>query len=220
MRILHTSDWHLGRSFHREGMLGHQAAYVDHLLAVVASEQVDLVVVSGDVYDRALPPVDAVRLANETFTRLSRSRAEVVVTSGNHDSAQRLGFGSELIDAAGVFIRTRAESVGTPVLLGDEHGDVAVYGVPYLDPDAMRSAWRLSGALSRVRAHRGDAQDPHRSRGSRRSFGGARTRLRGRRPRPATPNVTSASVASRSSPPACSKASTTRRWDTCTAGRP
>ena len=145
MRILHTSDWHLGRSFHREGMLGHQAAYVDHLLAVVASERVDLVVVAGDVYDRALPPVDAVRLANETFTRLSRSRAKVVVTSGNHDSAQRLGFGSELIDAAGVFIRTRADSVGTPVLVGDDHGEVAVYGIPYLDPDAVRSGWTLRG---------------------------------------------------------------------------
>ena len=145
MRILHTSDWHLGRSFHGEDMLGHQTAYVDHLLGVVASERVDLVVVAGDVYDRALPPVDAVRLANETFTRLARSRAKVVVTSGNHDSAQRLGFGSELIDAAGVFIRTRADSVGTPVLVGDDHGEVAVYGIPYLDPDAVRSAWTLRG---------------------------------------------------------------------------
>jgi DNA repair protein SbcD/Mre11 len=161
VRILHTSDWHLGRSFHREDMLGHQAAYVDHLLAVVESEQVDLVVVAGDIYDRALPPVDAVRLANETFTRLSRSRATVVVTSGNHDSAQRLGFGSELIDAAGVFIRTRADSVGIPVLLGDDHGEVAVYGLPYLDPDAMRSLWALprrsheaalTEAMRRVRA--------------------------------------------------------------------
>ena len=63
MRLLHTSDWHLGRSFHREGMLAHQASYVDHLLEVVAAERVDVVVVSGDVYDRALPQVDAVRLA-------------------------------------------------------------------------------------------------------------------------------------------------------------
>ncbi len=161
MRILHTSDWHLGRSFHREGMLGHQAAYVDHLLEVVESEAIDLVVLAGDVYDRALPPVDAVRLANDTFTRLSRSRARVVVTSGNHDSAQRLGFGAELIDAAGVYIRTRADSVGTPVLIDDEHGSVAVYGLPYLDPDAMRSAWSLptrshaaalGEAMNRVRA--------------------------------------------------------------------
>ena len=112
MRILHTSDWHLGRSFHREGMLAHQAAYVDHLLEVVESERVDLVVVAGDVYDRALPPVDAVRLADESLVRLAASRAQVVLTSGNHDSAQRLGFSSRLIDAAGVFIRTDASSVG------------------------------------------------------------------------------------------------------------
>ena len=145
MRILHTSDWHLGRSFHREGMLGHQATYVDHLLEVVEDAQVDLVVVAGDVYDRALPPVDAVRLADEAFARLAASPASVVVTSGNHDSAQRLGFGSRLIDAAGVHIRTDAATVGTPVLLGDRHGPVAVYGLPYLDPDAVREPWGLGG---------------------------------------------------------------------------
>ncbi|CAB4714898.1 MAG: exonuclease subunit SbcD [Actinobacteria bacterium] len=145
MRILHTSDWHLGRSFHREGMLGHQAAYVDHLLEVVESEHVDLVVVAGDIYDRALPQVDAVRLADETLVRLSRSRARVVLTTGNHDSAQRLGFSSRLIDAAGVHIRADVSSVGTPVLLDDEHGPVAVYGLPYLDPDAVREPWSLSG---------------------------------------------------------------------------
>ncbi|MDI6908407.1 exonuclease SbcCD subunit D [Nocardioides sp.] len=161
MRILHTSDWHLGQSFHREGMLGHQAAYVDHLLEVVEQERVDLVVVAGDIYDRALPHVDAVRLADETLARLAASRAEVVLTSGNHDSAQRLGFSSRLIDAAGVFIRTDAGGVGTPVLLADEHGPVAVYGIPYLDPDAVREPWRLpvrsheaalAEAMRRVRA--------------------------------------------------------------------
>ena len=161
MRILHTSDWHLGRSFHREGMLGHQATYVDHLLEVVASERIDLVVVSGDVYDRALPPVDAVRLADDTLARLAASRAKVVLTSGNHDSARRLGFSSRLIDAAGVFIRTDASGVGTPVLLDDEHGQVAVYGLPYLDPDAVREPWglpvrsheaALTEAMARVRA--------------------------------------------------------------------
>ena len=144
MRILHTSDWHLGRSFHREGMLTHQAAYVDHLLEVVDAERVDLVVVSGDVYDRALPPVDAVRLADESLVRLSSSRAQVVLTSGNHDSAQRLGFSSRLIDAAGVFIRSDISGVGTPIELYDEHGPVAVYGLPYLDPHAVADPWRLS----------------------------------------------------------------------------
>ena len=161
MRILHTSDWHLGRSFHRVGMLDDQAAFVDHLIEVVESERVDLVVVAGDVYDRALPHVDAVRLADEVFARLAASRAQVVVTSGNHDSAQRLGFGSRLIDAAGIFLRTDASTVGVPVLLEDEHGPVAVHGIPYLDPSALHEPWQLPArshqaalteAMRRVRA--------------------------------------------------------------------
>ncbi|MGH8967190.1 MAG: metallophosphoesterase family protein, partial [Actinomycetes bacterium] len=143
MRILHTSDWHLGRSFHREGLLDAQAVYVDHLLGTIASEDVDLVVVSGDIYDRALPPVDAVKLADETFARLAASRAKVVVTSGNHDSARRLGFNSRLIDASGVFFRTDASASGVPVLLEDRHGPVAVYPLPYLEPDLLREPWQL-----------------------------------------------------------------------------
>jgi len=143
VRILHTSDWHLGRSFHRVGLLDAQAAFVDHLLATVEAERVDLVVVSGDIYDRALPPVDAVQLADDTFARLAASRAQVVVTSGNHDSQVRLGFNARLADAAGVHLRTRWQDVGTPVLLGDAHGEVAVYGLPYLEPDAVRAAWAL-----------------------------------------------------------------------------
>ena len=161
MRILHTSDWHLGRSFHGEGMLTHQATYVDHLIETVEAEQVDLIVVSGDVYDRALPPVDAVALAEETLVRLAHSRARVVLTSGNHDSHQRLGFAARLIDSAGVHVRTHARDVGTPVLLEDAHGPVAVYGLPYLDPDHLREPWQLpvrsheatlGEALRRVRA--------------------------------------------------------------------
>src|SRR3954453_18826320 len=146
MRILHTSDWHLGRAFHRVGMLDAQAAYVDHLLDVVESEQVDLVVVSGDVHDRALPPVDAVELADETFARLAASRGHVVVSSGNHDSPARLGFNARLAAAAGVHLRTRWQDVGAPVLLEDGHGPVAVHAIPYLEPAAVRAAWALPGA--------------------------------------------------------------------------
>lgn len=160
MRILHTSDWHLGRSFHREDLLGHQGAFVDHLLETVEKELVDVVVVSGDIYDRALPHVDAVALADETFARLAASRAQVVVSSGNHDSAQRLGFGSRLMDAAGVFVRTDAATVGTPVVLRDRHGEVAFHAIPYLDPSALLEPWglghrsheaALSEAMTRVR---------------------------------------------------------------------
>ncbi len=161
MRILHTSDWHLGRSFHGEDLLAVQAAYVDHLIDTVETEAVDLVVVSGDIYDRALPPVDAVALADDAFTRLAASRARVVATSGNHDSARRLGFSSRLVDAAGVHLRTDAGRADEPVLLEDEHGPVAVYGIPYLEPDVLHREWdlparshhaALAEAMRRIRA--------------------------------------------------------------------
>ena len=143
MRLLHTSDWHLGRSFHGEDLLAAQASFIDHLLATVEAEQVDLVVVAGDVYDRALPPVDAVALADETLHRLASSRARVVITSGNHDSPRRLGFNSRLIDLAGIHLRTDPETVDSPVVIDDEHGQVAVYGIPYLEPDVLTRRWSL-----------------------------------------------------------------------------
>lgn len=145
MRFLHTSDWHLGRSFHREGMTGHQAAWIDHLVQTARAEKVDAVLLSGDVFDRALPPVDAVALADEALARLAAAGVRVVVTSGNHDSAIRLGSHSRLIDAAGVHLRTALDEVGTPVLFEDAHGPVAVHGLPYLDPGATAVAWGLQG---------------------------------------------------------------------------
>ncbi|MGW2314392.1 exonuclease SbcCD subunit D [Actinomadura luteofluorescens] len=138
MRILHTSDWHLGRSFHREDLLAAQAAFVDHLVETVAAERVECVLVSGDVYDRALPAVDAVRLCNEALERLA-ALTRVVLIAGNHDSARRLGFGSALMDAAGVHVRTDFATVGEPVVVGD----AAIYGIPYLEPELVRHPWEL-----------------------------------------------------------------------------
>ena len=161
MRLLHTSDWHLGRSFHREDLLTAQGRAIDHLVEVVRSERVDAVLVSGDVYDRALPSVDAVTLFDEALRRLADTGARVVLISGNHDSARRLGFGAGLLDLAGVHLRTDVSAAHRPVLLDDPDGPVAVYGIPYLEPDAVRSelgcdershAAVLTAAMTRVRA--------------------------------------------------------------------
>lgn len=143
MRVLHTSDWHLGRSFHREGMLGAQAGYIDHLIDVVRDERVDLVVVAGDIYDRALPNVDAVALLHEALERLRDTGVRTVLISGNHDSARRLGFGAGLMDAAGIHIRTDTEALATPVACEDEYGPVVVYGIPYIEPELVRVPWGL-----------------------------------------------------------------------------
>jgi DNA repair protein SbcD/Mre11 len=134
MRFLHTSDWHLGRSLHKADLREAQAAFLDHLAETAVSERVDAVLVAGDVYDRAVPPVDSVALYEEALARLRATGARVILISGNHDSARRLGVNSALIDASGVHLRTRPAALAEPVPLADEHGPVAVYGVPYLEP--------------------------------------------------------------------------------------
>jgi DNA repair protein SbcD/Mre11 len=138
MLMLHTSDWHLGRSLHRADLRAAQAAFLDHLVATVRAEKVDVVLVAGDVYDRAVPPVDAVALCEDALLRLHATGARIVLISGNHDSARRLGFGGGLLELAGVHLRTQFAEAARPVLLEDAHGPVAVYGVPYAEPDAVR----------------------------------------------------------------------------------
>lgn len=161
MRMLHTSDWHLGRAFHRVDMLDAQAEFIGHLIATVGERGVDAVVVSGDVYDRAVPPLAAVELFDDALHRLAALGVPTVMISGNHDSARRLGVGAGLIERAGIHLRTAPSAAGTPVMLPDTHGDVAFYGLPYLEPALVKDEFRLeragheavlAAAMGRVRA--------------------------------------------------------------------
>lgn len=160
MRLLHTSDWHLGRTLYGENLLTHQAAFLDWLLAEAKAHGVHAVVVAGDVYDRAVPTVDAVAVLDQALRGFAGARIPVLMTSGNHDSAVRLGFGSRLSELAGVHLRTAVEDIARPVVLADEHGEVALYGIPYLLPDAVMDdlgaershASVLAAAASLIRA--------------------------------------------------------------------
>ncbi|WP_030676801.1 exonuclease SbcCD subunit D [Streptomyces sp. NRRL B-1347] len=161
MRLLHTSDWHLGRALHRVSMLDAQAAFVGHLVATVREREVDAVVVSGDVYDRAVPPLAAVELFDDALHRLADLGVPTVMISGNHDSARRLGVGAGLIDRAGIHLRTDPAGCAEPVVLADAHGDVAFYGLPYLEPALVKDEFGveragheavLGAAMDRVRA--------------------------------------------------------------------
>ncbi|RDV09308.1 exonuclease SbcCD subunit D [Arthrobacter sp. RT-1] len=140
MRLLHTSDWHLGRSFHGVGMLDAQRAFIDQLVAAVSRHHVDVVLIAGDVYDRALPGVDVVHLLDDALVRLTSAGAKVVLTSGNHDSAIRLGFAARLLERGGVHLRTRLESLDQPLLLplgqdaAGKESVAAIYGIPWLEP--------------------------------------------------------------------------------------
>jgi exonuclease SbcD len=138
MRLLHTSDWHLGRSLHGTDLLAEQEAVLAQLATVVREERVDAVLVAGDVYDRAVPSADATDVLNRTLNRLVAAGAAVVLTPGNHDSARRLNYGSGLFTRAGVHVRAETPRLDEPVLLSDAHGEVAIYGIPYLEPEVAR----------------------------------------------------------------------------------
>jgi exonuclease SbcD len=148
MRLLHTSDWHIGRSLHGTDLLAEQEAVLSGLAEVVAGQSVDVVVVAGDVYDRAVPSADATGVLDRVLMRLRTAGAAVVLTPGNHDSARRLAFGAGLMARSGVHVRAVTPALDEPVLLSDEHGDVAVYGLPYLEPEVARHELGLAEGRS------------------------------------------------------------------------
>lgn len=165
MRLLHTSDWHLGRSFHRVNLLTAQRTFLDHLVETVRAREIEAVLVAGDVYDRAVPPLAAVELFDDALHRLADLGVPTVMISGNHDSARRLGVGAGLMERAGIHLRTDPAGCGTPVVLTDAHGPVAFYGLPYLEPAMVRDtlgaqradhAAVLGAAMDRVRADLAD----------------------------------------------------------------
>lgn len=138
MRILHTSDWHIGRTFHGVDLLADQGAVLESIAELVAAQSIDVVVVPGDIYDRAVPSADAVVVCNRGLEAIRAAGAVIVATSGNHDSPARLGAGAAFASAGGLHLMTKVGSVATPVVVDDEHGSVAFYGIPYLEPETTR----------------------------------------------------------------------------------
>jgi len=160
VRLLHTSDWHLGRTFHRVDLLGAQRTFLAWLLERAVADEVDVVVVSGDIFDRAVPNVEAVSLASWALAEFARAGIPVVLISGNHDSATRLGFAAELMQYSGIHLRTQHYDCDKPITLRDSAGPVHIFAIPYLDPDVVHRDFDtgrshtevLSSAMSRIRA--------------------------------------------------------------------
>lgn len=136
MRLLHTSDWHLGRTFHGASLLEEQAAAMARIVAIAREGEVDAVLIAGDLYDRAIPPAEAVRLFNDTLAQLRDTGAAVVAIAGNHDSHVRVSVYDPLLSALGVTIRGDVRRCHQPVLVSPRRGGppVAIYPLPYLDP--------------------------------------------------------------------------------------
>jgi exonuclease SbcD len=171
VRLLHTSDWHLGRSFHGASLLDQQEAALERIVDLCRQEAVDLVVIAGDLYDRAIPPASAVALFTDTVRRLRADGAVVVAIAGNHDSHVRVAVYDELLTALGVTVRGDWRRCQEPLLVQPRQGGptLAVYPLPYLEPlldgpalareaglgegEARRHQQVLDLALARIRAH-------------------------------------------------------------------
>ena len=162
MRILHTSDWHIGRTFHGHSTVEHLRTVLGALVETVRERQVDVVAVAGDVFDSSTPAAEAYTVLTDALGAIREAGAMVVMTSGNHDSATRLGYLSEFAGLAGIHILTRHDQHDTPITLSDEHGPVQFYGIPYLEPALIRHHYpeaelrtheqALTFAMARIRA--------------------------------------------------------------------
>ncbi len=141
MRFLHLSDLHIGKRLNEFSLLEDQAYILGQILEITKSEQPDGVLIAGDVYDKAAPSAEAVGLFDDFLTRLSRSGTAVFLISGNHDSPERVAYGSRILDRCRIYLSPLYEGKTEPVILKDEIGEVAVYLLPFLKPAMLRRFW-------------------------------------------------------------------------------
>lgn len=138
MKFLHLSDLHLGKRVCEQSMLAEQRAMLDQALAL--ARRADVTLIAGDIYDRQVPPAEAVTLFDEFLTRMSAQGSRVVLIAGNHDSAERVAFGARLLDRCAVHVSTVYDGRAQRVELIDEHGPVHIHLLPFVKPSQVRAA--------------------------------------------------------------------------------
>ena len=138
MKLIHLSDLHLGKRVNEYSMLEDQTDILSKILTVIDEEKPDGVLIAGDVYDKSVPSAEAVVLFDEFLTQLAGRDLEVFIISGNHDSPERMAFGSRLMDRSGIHLSQVYSGKVTPYVLTDGHGSVYVYMLPFVKPAHVR----------------------------------------------------------------------------------
>jgi len=167
MRILHTSDWHIGRQLYNVSLLEDQRHVLGQIIEIVHKRAVDVLIVAGDIYDRSVPPAEAVALLDDTVHRINALGVPMILIAGNHDGPERLAFGARQLARSGVHIRGPLHREPEPLLLEDVHGPVAFYALPYADPAIVREVLGIEvhgheqamrALTDAIRAHNGDGR--------------------------------------------------------------
>lgn len=139
MKIIHTSDWHIGKIVNEFSMIEDQKYILNRLIDLIEKENPEVLIIAGDVYDRSIPPVEAVELLNETLSNLIiDKKVKVLAISGNHDGGERLSFGSQILEKHGLYIAGRDDELYKHVVVKDGEKNVNFYLVPYKDPALTR----------------------------------------------------------------------------------
>ncbi len=138
MKIVHISDLHLGKKLHELSLYDEQKNFLEQITEITVRENADCVIIAGDVYDKSVPPADAVSLFDDFLSGLADRKIPVLIISGNHDSAERLSFGSRIMNNKGIYFSPVYNGEVEPVILSDEYGEVYFYMLPFIRPSAVR----------------------------------------------------------------------------------
>lgn len=138
MKIIHLSDLHLGMRFYEFSLIDDQKYILDQILEIIRAQKPDAVCIAGDVYDKSVPPVEAVELFDDFLYNLAKLKVETFIISGNHDSAERLSFGNRIFDVSGLHFSPAYDGAIKPITLRDEYGEVDFYMLPFVKPSNVR----------------------------------------------------------------------------------
>ncbi|WOT04053.1 exonuclease SbcCD subunit D [Shewanella youngdeokensis] len=139
MKFIHTSDWHIGRQLHNHSLLEDQRHVLLQIIDIAKEQDVDAVIIAGDIYDRSVPPANAVALLDEVLnTLVNELNITVIMIAGNHDGHERLGFGSRQMQDSGLHIIGPLTRELNPITLKGKQGSAVFYGLPYADPATVR----------------------------------------------------------------------------------
>lgn len=143
MRFLHTSDWHLGRIFHGVHLTEDQSYIIDDFLACVKDTKPNGIIIAGDIYDRAVPPTEAMELLDETLSQIVLDLSiPVIIIAGNHDSPERLGFGNKFLARQGLHVVGTITGPPEPIIIEDKYGPVYFLPLPYSEPALIRERFQ------------------------------------------------------------------------------
>ncbi|WP_428637045.1 metallophosphoesterase family protein, partial [Shewanella sp.] len=138
MKFIHTSDWHIGRQLHNQSLLDDQRHVLSQIVSLAKTHEVDALIVAGDIYDRSVPPANAVALLDEVLNELIALGIKVIMIAGNHDGHERLGFAARQMQSSGLHIVGPLTAEISPIHLGSASGDAVFYPLPYAEPATVR----------------------------------------------------------------------------------